>query len=86
MRRRRTSRRRRSQDDRGQNAPEALIAEAPSPAGAAAAEPVPDHPDLAEREADEDADRIERDQERGCPAEHREEADRDGGEEDDPQE
>ena len=64
--------------DRGQQAAERVDRRPPAPAGLALAPPVPDHPDLAQREAHEHADRVERDQRMGVAAERPQQPECDG--------
>ncbi len=69
--------------DRGQRGAERVHGRAPVPAGAVDPDPVPDHPDLREGEADEHADRVQRDQGVRVAAERREQAEGDRREDDD---
>jgi hypothetical protein len=71
------------EDDRGQTAPKALTA-ARQRSPASDAEPVLDHPDLRQREADEHADRVQRDEGMRVAAEDPQQAERDRGQDDDP--
>ena len=61
-----------------------IDAESPAPARLPDAQPVLDHPELAEREAQEDADRIERDERVRVATERPQDRERDRGQEDDP--
>ena len=70
--------------DRGEHGPEAVDARPPPPAGLADAPPVADHAHLAEREAHEHADRIERDEQGRHAAEDDQEQAGDAGQHDDP--
>ena len=64
--------------------PSGVDAEAPAPARLPDPQPVPDHPDLAEREAQEHADRVQRDQRVGVAAEGPQDPEGDGREQHDP--
>ena len=71
------------EDDRGQDAAEPVDRGPPAPAGLLDVEPVPDHARLAEREAHEHADRVQRDQRVGVAAERPQEPERHAGQQDD---
>jgi hypothetical protein len=66
----------------GEERAEAVDAELPAPAGGPLSEPVHDHPGLADREGDEHADRIQRDERRRVPTEQHEQAARDQAQDD----